>query len=288
MKLLITADLHYNHRRSRPLADELIQQMNRTGGDLLLVVGDTATSESDALEQCLGRFDFQGPRLFVSGNHELWTTGGDSHLLLRDDLPRRVRAMGWHWLQGDPCILGGVGLVGNIGWYDYSFAQPELGIPLRFYAHKVSPGAAARVDQFAHLLERTDDIPPHAREIVARWNDGRYVKLHRSDEQFLDELLTELQQDLEALRQVRTVIAAIHHLPFPQLLPPSHTAQWDFAKAYLGSAKIGDLLLQYPNLHHLYCGHSHFPAQAQIAHIQAINIGSGYRRKRFLTLTLEA
>ena len=81
-----------------------------------------------------------------------------------------------------------------------------------------------------------------------------------------------------------TVIAAIHHLPFAQLLPPPHSAQWDFAKAYLGSAAIGKLLLKYPNVRYAYCGHSHFPAKAQIEHIQAINIGSGYRQKRYEVL----
>ena len=80
------------------------------------------------------------------------------------------------------------------------------------------------------------------------------------------------------------VIAAIHHLPFAQLLPPSHNAQWDFAKAYLGAARMGQLLLQYPNINTLLCGHSHFAAEAQIDHIHAINIGSGYRAKQCLMI----
>src|SRR5437588_5549413 len=81
LRLLVTADLHYNHARSRPLAEALIDQMNRAGGDVLLVVGDTATSDGDALERCLARFRFTGPKLFVAGNHELWTHGSDSHRL---------------------------------------------------------------------------------------------------------------------------------------------------------------------------------------------------------------
>ena len=76
------------------------------------------------------------------------------------------------------------------------------------------------------------------------------------------------------------------HLPFAQLLPPPHSAQWDFAKAYLGSSKIGELLLKYPQISHAYCGHSHFPVETQVGHIKAINVGSGYRTKRFITLDL--
>jgi predicted phosphohydrolase len=286
MRLLASADLHYNSAKSRPTAGELIDRLNRESdtADALLLVGDVAVGDGDALEQCLARIRFAGPRLFVAGNHELWTHGADSHRLFRDDLPRRVRAAGWHWLQTEPFRLGDVAVVGSVGWYDYSFAQASLGIPRRFYAAKVSPGVAERFGEYAHLLEQSDDVAPVAREVIARWNDGRFVKLHRSDEAFLDELLAELRQQLDACRGARTVVAAVHHLPFRELLPPPRNIQWDFAKAYLGSERIGALLLEYPNVRHLLCGHSHFPARATVGHIDALNIGSGYRWKTSVTL----
>jgi hypothetical protein len=114
---------------------------------------------------------------------------------------------------------------------------------------------------------------------MARWNDGKFVTLHRSDDAFLDELLANLRSQLDALRDHPRVLAAIHQLPFRELLPPPHTEQWDFAKAYLGSEKIGKLLLEYPNVRDVYCGHSHFPAEANEEHIHAKNTGCGYHRK---------
>jgi Icc-related predicted phosphoesterase len=286
MRLLATADLHYNHPRSRESADEVIDRINREAFDVLLLVGDTAAGDGDALEQCLSRFTFEGPRLFVAGNHELWTHADDSYRLFRDELPRRVRALGWRWLQSEPFRAGDVAVVGSVGWYDYSFAQASLRIPNRFYAAKVSPGVAERVAEYRHLLETADDVPPEARDVVARWNDGRFVNLHRSDQAFLDELRGELRAQLDALRGVSTVVAAIHHLPFAELLPPSHNAQWDFAKAYLGSGAIGRLLLEYPNVRHVLCGHSHFAARARVGNVEAVNIGSGYRWKTWTTLDL--
>lgn len=288
MRLLITADLHFNHPKSRVLAEEVIDRVNAAGGDVLLVIGDTAAADGDAMEQCLSRFRFAGPKLLVAGNHELWTHGPDSYDLLHHALPERAQALGWQWLQYQPFIAGDVAIVGSVGWYDYSFAQPNLHIPRRFYQHKVSPGAAERFEEFRFLFEPADDIPSSAREIVARWNDGRHVKLHRSDEAFLDELLALLDRQLSALQDKRQVIAAIHHLPFRELLPPPHSAQWDFAKAYLGSEKIGELLLGFPNVSHVYCGHSHLPGEATVGPIQAINVGSGYRWKTFLTLDVKA
>jgi 3',5'-cyclic AMP phosphodiesterase CpdA len=286
MRLLATADLHYNHPRSRASADELIDQLNAAAADVLLLVGDTAVADGDALEQCLERIRFAGPKLFVAGNHELWTHGADSEHLFRDELPRRIRGLGWHWLQDGPFVAGGVAVVGGVGWYDYSFAQASLGIPRRFYERKVSPGVADRLAEYADLVERRDDVSPAAWDVVARWNDGRFVKLRRGDEAFLEEQLAQLRTQLEALRDVRTVVAAVHHVPFRELLPPSHNAQWDFAKAYLGSERIGQLLLQFPNVKHALCGHSHFAARAQVGHVEATNIGSGYRWKTTVALDL--
>jgi predicted phosphodiesterase len=284
MRLLITADLHYNHARSRPLAEDVIEQINTAGGDVLLVVGDTAVADGDALEQCLGRFRFAGPKLFVAGNHELWTRGHDSYQLFTQDLPRRVRELGWRWLEGDPFVAGDVAIVGSVGWYDYSFAAQTLGIPDRFYAAKVSPGAALHLGGFEQLFQPKDDLPAHARELVARWNDGKFIKLGRDDPTFLHELLASLEMQLTALANVPRVVAAIHHVPLRDLLPPLHWSQWDFARAFLGSEKIGQLLLAFPNVTHLFCGHSHLPRETQIGQVKCVNIGSGYRWKTFQTL----
>ncbi len=289
MRLILTADLHYDHANSRESADSIITEINQAGCDVLVVIGDAAASAGDAMERCLSRFTHPGPKLFVPGNHELWTTEPDSYALLLVQLPARVRSLGWHWLQDEPFIADDVGIVGTIGWYDYSFAQPALGIPRRFYERKVSPGAAAYFKEYRDLLDPSDDVPAEAMEIVARWNDGRFVKLHRSDEHFLDELLGMLRGQLQRVSasKTQTIVAATHHLPFRELLPPSHSAQWDFTKAYLGSEKLGQLLLEFPKVKHLFCGHSHFAAQAQIGRISAVNIGSGYRQKAFQTLLLE-
>jgi predicted phosphohydrolase len=287
MRLVVTADIHYNHPKSKPLADDLIDTINRAGGDVLLLVGDTAITAGDVLERCLSLFQFAGPKLFVAGNHELWTNDGDSYAVFADELPRRVRDLGWQWLETEPFVAGSIAIVGSVGWYDYSFAQADLGIPRRFYEAKVSPGAAEQFAQFAQLFDHRDDIPVSAMQIVARWNDGKFVHLHRSDEAFLDEMLQRLESQLTSLVHVETIVAAIHHLPFRELLPPPHSAQWDFAKAYLGAEKLGQLLLRFPNVHHAFCGHSHLAMQARVSQIEAINIGSGYRSKTYRTLDID-
>lgn len=286
MRLLATADVHFNHEASRPYAEELIARMNGIGADVLLLVGDTAVADGESLEDCLGRFNFSGPKLFVPGNHELWTNRPSSYAILLEELPRRVRAMGWQWLSADPFVAGKIAIVGSLGWYDYSFARAELEIPRRFYQAKLSPGLALRLPEYAYLSPEADDVSPTAQSVMARWNDGSRVRLGRTDDQFLDELLKQLKAQLEQLHAAETIVAAIHCLPFAQLLPPPSSMQWSFARAFLGSRRIGELLLQYPNVRTAICGHSHWPAEARVDHIEAINIGSGYHRKMFRVIDL--
>ena len=240
MRILITADLHFNHVRSHREAIDLIERMNAAGqADVLLVVGDTAVADGKDLEECLSLFKFEGPKLLVPGNHELWTNRADSYAILNEELPRRCREAGWHWLTDEPFRFGDAAIVGSLGWYDYSFAQAELGIPRRFYERKVSPGVAQRHAEFADLLARTDDIPPDMIELFARWNDGVYVKLGRSDEAFLDEVLVKLEEHLHRVSDADRVVAAVHCLPFAQLLPPSHTRNGILERPIWEAGKLG-------------------------------------------------
>lgn len=286
MRVCATADLHFNHPRSRSLAGELIQEINTLDFDVLLLVGDTATAEGDELERCLSLCTFGGPRLFVAGNHELWSHQADTHELFTQTLPQRVRSAGWHWLEADPIELNGCAFVGSIGWYDYSFAPEHLGVPRRFYAAKVSPGAAGRLHEHRGLLADPSDLTAQHHQIIARWNDGRFIRLGRSDEQFLEERLADLQSSIRRVAASPCVLAAIHHVPFRELLPPPRNASWDFAWAYLGSHRIGQMLLRHANVKHVICGHSHLEQRRSIGHLTVTNIGSSYRHKRYVLIDL--
>ena len=48
----------------------------------------------------------------------------------------------------------------------------------------------------------------------------------------------------------------------------------------------GELIQRFPNVHEVFCGHSHFAAEAKIGEIRAVNIGSSYRHKVFETVEL--
>jgi len=291
MRILVTADLHYDIARSRPAVLELRDEVCRVGGDALVLVGDSAGADLDVLAQCLKLFaEFVGRKFFVPGNHCLWCRSGEDSLVRYERMVPQVAASeGFSVLDHEPAVLGEVGLVGSIGWYDYSFRDESLRIPKAFYRAKVAPGAAAYYEaEYGHLIEaHADDLTDEHLTIASRWMDGQHVRLGMSDEQFTAKLSQALARQIEELSpRVERIVAFTHHLPFLQLVPPDRPAKFAFAAAYMGAQQLGRVLMDSPKVTHVYCGHSHWHAEMQIGHIKAVNVGSTYVNKRLEVLEL--
>jgi predicted phosphodiesterase len=284
MKILVTADLHFEVPRSRAPAEELAERACEEGGEALVLVGDTAGARLPALADALDRFArFGGRRFIVPGNHCLWCAGEeDSMRRYLDILPNLAAGHGFAMLDAQPAMLGGVALVGSVGWYDYSFADKSLGIPEEFYRAKVAPGAAAQLGGFEDMLDRhRGQLGERALAIRSRWMDGRYVRLPMGDEEFCRFLAERLATQLEEVsRQAERVVVFMHHLPFAELLPEGRADPVAFASAYLGSPLFGEVLLAFPKVTDVYCGHSHWHGTCRIGHINVVNVGSTYSRKR--------
>lgn len=289
MRIIITSDLHYNIARSKGPTQAVAAEICKLGGDALVLVGDSASTDLSVLDEVFGLFEpFPGTRLAVAGNHELWTAGsGDSLHRHEKELAEVCSRNGVHYLDAGPFELGDVALVGSVGWYDYAFRSPLLNIPLRFYQAKVAPGAAAQMDQHRHLLNGNGDLPPGALDITTRWMDGEKVNLPMSDPDFTRMLVAKLRRHLEQVHDsAEKIVACIHHLPLAELVPSSVIPNWVFATAFLGSELIGQTLLDFPKVGHVFCGHSHRSRRCQEAHLTCTSIGSTYREKRYEVLDL--
>ena len=293
MQILVTSDLHYNIKRSQAPARKAADEILQTPADALVLVGDTAGADLEHHARALDLFEnFAGRKFIVPGNHCLWCESGQTAIERYEKLlPALALEHGFEVLDHNPVVIDGVGLIGSIGWYDYSMRDAELGIALDFYREKISPGAAEYYGDHPHLFEKhRKSITPRQLEIGARWMDNWRMKLEISDEEFLEMLLVKLRAQLGELSQVASqIVAFVHHLPFDELLPDSEIPdRFKFAKAFLGSGKIGKLLLEYPAVSHVYCGHSHWPISAKVGHISAINNGSTYIEKKVNLLKIPA
>ena len=188
MRVLVTADLHYDIARSRESARRVADQACTAGGDALVLVGDTAGADLGPLRECLALFErFAGRKLLVPGNHCLWCRQGEDSLHRYEHvLPEAASEAGFAVLDHSPVATGPVGLVGSVGWYDYSLADESLGIPEDFYRAKVAPGAAACLEEHRELLERhRGRLTDEQLSISSRWMDGQHVRLPVSDGEFV-------------------------------------------------------------------------------------------------------
>lgn len=287
MRIIITSDLHYNVARSREPTEKIAKEICARGGDCLLFVGDSASTDLSVMDQVFGLFEsFKGVKMAVAGNHELWTVGGaDSFARYESEVGTAFRRNGVHYLDEAPMILGETAFVGNVGWYDFSFRPANMRIPLRFYQHKVAPGAAAYFEKHKHLLTDEGDLPPGAMEVTSRWMDGERVRLPTTDVEFTRHLAQKLRRHLgEVHERSRRVIAAVHHLPFAELVPPTIIPNWAFAGGFLGSELLGETLLEFSKVSHVFCGHSHRARTCRKGSLVCKSIGSTYREKQYEVL----
>ena len=305
MLICAAADIHYP-REGRDWYQALAGSMCDSGAEVLVLAGDIAVGEQQQYGKFLDLFaDFGGPKLFVPGNHDLWS------LSRHPDTPRRydralrsiAGAAGFHYLPGAPLQLGDVGFVGGAGWYDYSFRQVEApAADLRlasFHAGRGGAGAgiAALGTGGAKAWEElTDD--DYARKALAWrgggatrnvvWNDAMYINWGEADAGVVARMAADIVRDAAAMPQARALVGVCHFLPFAELLDPEPTDDVGsaYCRAYLGSALLGEAFLSDPRFRLVLCGHSHRQRVLETGHLAVANCSVGERSGGPLLFTL--
>ena len=291
MKILVTSDLHYNIKRSVKPTYDVVKKIIDQQGDVLVLLGDNAGANLADHDACFALFkNFAGKKFFVPGNHCLWCQPGQLALDRYENLlPEIADKHGFITLDHNPTIIDGIAFAGSIGWYDYSLHDERLAIPREFYENKISPGAANYYQEFNFLVEKyREDLNDRHFDIGARWLDRWRMNWDFSDLEFLNILLEKLNgQLIDLSSKCQQIITFVHHLPFAELLPDQEIPdKFKFAKAFLGSKKIGELLLKFDKVSHTFCGHSHWPISTKVGHITAVNNGSTYIEKQLSVLEL--
>ncbi len=270
MKLLLTSDLHY-YTGNEAVMDGLAQKVCASDADVFIIGGDATSGGSYVmLARLLEKFSgFRGQKLFVAGNHDLWNphdTGVEKYF----ELQNFVEQYDFHSLDKNPFVKDGVGFVGSIGWYDYSFKMRSGEIPEQFIMDARTFTRWEDVDDKAYatkMAEATSDKWDFA------WNDVNYARIP-SDKDFLEQRLNALQRQLEEVSpKVDQIVAMTHHLPFENIVPRDQgNTAFTLGNAYQGSARIGALLQQYGKVGYAFCGHSHVSGQWRNGTITCYNI----------------
>lgn len=180
MRVFALSDIHVDYDANL----QWVRQLSRADhvDDVLILAGDVSHRPSLLLE-CLDTLARRFRQvLFVPGNHDLWVLGdaqGGDSLLKFARVREAVASCG---AGMEPQHLGPWFFMPLLGWYDYSFGEPEPQLqqawadfracrwpahmqPADVAAHfealnpQVQPPAGSRVITFSHFMPRLDLIP---------------------------------------------------------------------------------------------------------------------------------
>jgi predicted phosphohydrolase len=272
LRIAVSADLHWGHRRGADATRLLVAFLHEQPPDLLVLAGDLGTGP--LFDDCLGLFDgLPGRKALVPGNHDLWVPPESPHDSLRlyeGHLPRAAARHGFHYLDQGPLLLpeADLAVVGSVNWYDYSWALEGL--------QRYFPGELERLQS--------------KRFTRGRHNDALFVRWPLDDTGFTARVVQALGRHLEdALARVGRVLVVTHHPPFyglsfPRPGPPVllDSFLWD---AFGGNRRLEDLLAGHAGrIAFAFCGHTHRARANTLGPIRGYNVGGDYHFKRLLWL----
>ncbi len=262
MRILATSDTHFGEdeeadRATRRLAEQVVA----SGADAFALVGDVAGAGTQDFRRCLEAFgDFEGSKLVVPGNHDMWTDGPDSYHKYRRTLPEVARDCGFHMLDRGPVVVGDMAIIGNMGWYDYSFRDRSLDLSTEDYRSKSMKG-------------------------VGTWMDRVHVNWDLTDEEFTSMCLRRLRRHYRRVhRKAERVVVVLHHVPFEELLyEDTDSLKWKYCRAYLGARRFGEAIREWDDVTAVICGHRHRRASFREGDLHAFVVGSRSEGRRGLS-----
>lgn len=227
-RIAAISDLHLNTAEMRQVfATTAAAYIRAHRVDVLILAGDITPGVGLTISYVQELKDALGiPLYYVPGNHELWNrwnglTTGEIYQLFLDDP---------NCLSGQVVRLAdGTNLLGDIFWYDYSYADLE-----RF-----------TMEQFERKMLRG-----------SRWQDAYYVDWGESDAVVSERFIEQARQQLAGLDARRTVFVS-HMINHPRFSVPSRRFElWGFFNAYLGSEGLFAEIKRFKPLLAI-CGHVH-------------------------------
>ena len=210
MKLGVISDIHLDVNEQYPVVELLAKEAERRKLEGLLLAGDISNGPKSTLrhlEQMKKRLPV--PFWFVPGNHDMWDQEQEymDSWQIYEEYKKYEEC-----LCGKSVQVGNSILLGNIGWYDYSFGDEAYSI---------------------------EDFQKKSRNGRV-WQDSILVRWNRDDRQLAKAMCEELEEIIKEHKGKRT-ISVTHMIALPELKVPLERVNWDYFNAFLGSRELGEM-----------------------------------------------
>lgn len=241
IRTLCISDIHVDINRSYPVMETLADYAMRKETECILIAGDICEDVYKVREQMQWLKEWTGARVYyVPGNHDLWHTKESG---LTTDEIYRLYCEDENCLCGKQMVIGEHIVLGDVGWYDYSFGSPEY--------------TRGQYDGMEHEGRTWQD---------KYYNDWTVDNIGRN-EWFLKRMEGQLEKALDYMKQensrsgvdvIKEIAVMTHMLPHRAFtVPVDDKPMWRFFNAFLGSEALGRLYEKYP-VDYALCGHVHY------------------------------
>lgn len=226
MKLAVISDIHIDENKNHDVVGTLASVVRDRQATLLLLAGDISADADRTLSAVARLEEESGARvLFVPGNHDLWSEDFEANST--DALYERF-CRDPHCLSNRTCEFGRTVILGDTGWYDYSFGSPRY------------------TDAEFSRMSRNGRT----------WNDRNKTQWTEDNKSRHVWFLNRLQARMEAYKDKQQVIVT-HMVPIRECTVAETRADWDYFNAFLGSEALGQLYKDYPVVLSVF-GHVHY------------------------------
>lgn len=226
MKIGLISDIHLDHSKNG-LEEEFIKTMKQQDIDVLIIAGDITEDVDDTIafidniNQLL-----PVPVYYVPGNHDMWNRKSGKDTL---DIYNQYKSHKY-CITGKTINIDGFNFIGDIFWYDYSYANQEM------FSQEFLNGG---------------------KHDLRVWKDKLYIDWKQEDQAVSKMMIDQLKNKLQMIDPRKTVVVS-HMINHPYFKVPEHfKKEWGFFNAFLGAKSLYQTLID-NNVLLSVCGHVHF------------------------------
>jgi putative phosphoesterase len=232
LKIGILSDIHVDLEHSGPqeVLEGIVAAIKKSNIHLMIIAGDVANDYEVTLQTLYHLESASGVRcLFVPGNHDIWNVNHPDKTAW--DIYGALKAFSGNLANGPAELAEGWVVIGDLGWYDYSFGSRQYSI-----------------DEFDRM-KINDRL----------WQDKVKAVWQRSTIEMHRHFHTKLEKQLDACKS-GNIILVTHVLPIRDFTVQPPDGMWQYLNAFLGSEQYGELALKYA-VKYSISGHVHYRKQ---------------------------
>ncbi len=232
MKIGILSDLHVDLEPgfSGKILQGLVSAVQDHKVDTMIIAGDVANDYNITLN-FLKKFEQEARVrcLFVPGNHDVWN---EKHPEMTAwETYEAMQSFTGNLANGPVALPGDWIVIGDLGWYDYSFGSPDYSV--------------ADFDRMQIKGRLWQD------KVKAIWGKST-IDMHRH-------FFRKIEKQLEA-NQHKNIILITHVLPIIEFTVQPPNRIWRYLNAFLGSRQYGEMATKF-SVKYSICGHVHYRRQ---------------------------